>query len=153
VTTRVDRHLARRRRPAPGVRGGAGDTGRRPRDGFTLAEIIVAIVILTIGLLAMASTSGAVARQMTGARRQTVAATIAQSRFDSLTSVRCAALAPASGTTSTTTSGSSTRGGVTETWTVTDGDDIKNITVRISFPGLSSPLVYQSILPCRDSNQ
>jgi hypothetical protein len=90
---------------------------------------------------------------MTGARRQTVAATIAQSRFDSLTSVRCAALAPASGTTSTTTSGSSTRGGVTETWTVTDGDDIKNITVRISFPGLSSPLVYQSILPCRDSNQ
>ena len=139
MTTRIASERVRRRRAA--------------RAGFTLPEIIVAIVILTIGLLAMASTSGAVARQMTGARRQTIAATMAQSRFDSLTSLRCASLAPSSGTTSTTTSGTSTRSGVNETWTVTDGDDIKNITVSIIFPGRSTPLVYQSILPCRDSNQ
>jgi prepilin-type N-terminal cleavage/methylation domain-containing protein len=142
VTTRVDRHVCRRRRARRGARA-----------GFTLAEIIVAIVILTIGLLAMASTSGAVARQMTGARRQTIAATIAQSRFDSLTSVRCASLAPLSGTSSMVTSGSSTRSGVVESWSVTDGDDVKNITVNITFPGRPTPLVYRSILPCRDSNQ
>ena len=142
MTTRVDRGHARRRSRQ---RGG--------RAGFTLAEIIVAIVILTIGLLAMASTSGAVARQMTGARRQTIAATIAQSRFDSLTSVRCALLAPTVGTTRTVTSGSSARSGVTESWTVTDDNDIKKITVSITFPGRPTPMVYQSILPCRDSNQ
>ena len=134
-----------RRAPVPGHEG--------VRAGFTIPEIIVAIMVLTIGLLAMASTSGAVAKQMAGARRQTVAATIAQSRFDSLTSVRCALLAPPSGTTSLVTSGTSSRSGVTESWTVTDGDDVKKITVSISFPGRPTPMVYQSILPCRDSNQ
>jgi len=146
VTTRPTTHLD----GGPAREGRAREGGARA--GFTLAEIIVAIVILTIGLLGMASTSGALSKQMAGARRQTVAATIVQSRFDSLTSVRCATLAPMSGTSATTTSGSSTRSGIVETWTVTDGDDVKDITVSIMFPGRTTPLVYKSILPCRDSN-
>ena len=37
------------------------------RDGFTIVEVVVAIVILSIGILGLAATAGVVVRQMTGA--------------------------------------------------------------------------------------
>jgi type IV pilus assembly protein PilV len=122
---------------------------RAARPGFTLIEIMVAIIMLTVGLLAMASTTGAVSRQMRGANRQTVASTVAQSRFDSLTSVACANLVPLNGA----RSGSATRSGVTESWTITDGDDVVNIVDNVTFSGLRSPLPYTTVIPCRDSWQ
>ena len=121
----------------------------RDRAGFTVIEVIVAILILTIGVLALASTAAVVTKQMARGNRQTVASTIAQARFDSLSSVQCSTLAAAGAT----TTGTSTfrKGQVTETWTVTDGNDVKNIVDKVYVYGLRDTLVYTSLIPCRDN--
>ena len=43
------------------------------RDGFTLVEVMVAIVILAVGILGLAATASVVTKQMTGAVHQRVA--------------------------------------------------------------------------------
>ena len=115
------------------------------RAGFTLVELIVAILILTVGILGLAGTSAVITRQMGGGSRTTVASTIAQSRFDSLASVTCTTLASGG-----TTSGTTSARGVTEAWNVVDGNDVKIVTDTVRIIGRRHPLVYKSIIPCRD---
>lgn len=70
-------------RPRTNETGGADRTGapdpkdgRRGRHGFSIIEILVAIVILTLGILAMASSTGFMATQirMAGLHSERVAA-------------------------------------------------------------------------------
>ena len=63
----------------------------RERRGFTLAELVVALVLLTIGLLALASTSAFLAYEHAASGRAERAALIAASRLDRLRSGVCAA--------------------------------------------------------------
>lgn len=65
---------------------------RRARGGFTLVELVVAIVILTIGVLGLASTAAVVMRQINGGAQQARAANVAQERFEALRVVDCATL-------------------------------------------------------------
>ena len=124
----------------------------RRRDGFTLIELMVAIIILAIGILGLAGTSAVITRQMGSASRQTVAAAVAQSRVDSLSSIDCAGLAPAGGASSGTSTASfeGRQRGVTERWRVTDGNDVKILTDSITIIGQRRVLVYQAYMPCRD---
>ena len=62
------------------------------REGFTLVEVMVAIVILSIGVLGLAATAGVVVRQMTGAVHQSVAANVAYSRMERIRSGNCVAM-------------------------------------------------------------
>lgn len=119
------------------------------RAGFTIIEVIVATMILSVGVLALAGTAAVVTKQMASGSRQTVASTIAQARFDSLSSVQCSNLAAGGAT----TSGTATfrNGHVTETWQVTDGNDVKNIQDKVYVYGLRDTLVYTSLIPCRDN--
>ena len=82
---------------------------RARRAGFTIMELIVAIVILSIGLLGLAATSGIVMRLVGGGTNQTVAANVALARFERLRSLSCGRM----------TSGSATRRNVQEAWSVT----------------------------------
>ena len=59
------------------------------RSGFTLVEMMVAVVILAVGLLALVSTSGYVARQVGGGAQQGIAASVIQSRVETLRSIPC----------------------------------------------------------------
>ena len=52
-------------------------------------ELIVAIVILSIGLLGLAATSGIVMRLIGGGGHQTVAANVALTRFEQLRALSC----------------------------------------------------------------
>ena len=62
------------------------------RKGFSLIELMVAIMMLTVGLLGLAATT-AVSTQMIGAGgRHTLAASVAQSRFETMQRGPCAAL-------------------------------------------------------------
>jgi prepilin-type N-terminal cleavage/methylation domain-containing protein len=79
------------------------------RSGFTIMELIVAIVILSIGILGLAASSGIVMRMIGGGTHQTIAATVAQTRFESLRSLSCGRI----------TSGSSSSRNVQESWSVT----------------------------------
>ena len=66
-------------------------SGTTARQGFTLVDLIVAIVILSIGVLGLASTAAVVTPQIGGGAQQTRAATVAQTRFEELRSMPCAA--------------------------------------------------------------
>jgi prepilin-type N-terminal cleavage/methylation domain-containing protein len=115
----------------------------RPRRGVTLVEILVAIIMLVVALGGALGTAGAVSRQMGGGVRQTVAATLAQARLDSLASLSCAQLVGG-------LSGYSTTRGVNEFWTVVDGRNTKTLTVTLTIPRRVQHPVYSTVIPCRD---
>jgi len=119
--------------------------GPAPRRGFTLIELMIAIVMLTVGILGLASTSAVIVKQMGLSSSQTVAAQIAQSRFDGFASVDCTTLAPTA-----TQRDSATTRFVKEVWRIQDGNDIKTVFDTITFKGRNRPLAYTSIIPCRD---
>lgn len=83
----------------------------KSREGFTITEVVVAVMILSVGVLGLAGTSAAVARQMGGSADMTRAASRAASRLE-----RLSGLNTCPGTTATT--GTETTGGVVERWTV-----------------------------------
>jgi Tfp pilus assembly protein PilV len=66
---------------------------RRPAaTGFTLVEVLVAIVLIEIGLLALTAASGIVIRQATLARARLAALEIARNRIETLAATPCAPL-------------------------------------------------------------
>jgi prepilin-type N-terminal cleavage/methylation domain-containing protein len=81
----------------------------RRRSGFTVMELIVAIVILSVGLLGLAATSGVVMRLIGGGSQQTIAANVALARFERMRGVSCGRVV----------AGSAMSRNVQETWTVT----------------------------------
>jgi prepilin-type N-terminal cleavage/methylation domain-containing protein len=112
------------------------------RRGFTLIELIVAIVIMVVGVLGLASTAAMVSRLVGGAAQQTVAANVAASRFERLRSVACANIV--SGTADTLRMHESwhAASGGPSLWMVTD-------TVTYNAAGGRSPqLVFQSYIRC-----
>lgn len=115
------------------------------RQGMTLIELMVAMVILGVGMLGMAGLSLTVTRQFGTGARQADAALVVQSRIDSISTVSCQTLAP-----SGPVSGTTVTRGITEKWTITDGNDIKTIVDTVTFKGRARPLAYTSIIPCRD---
>lgn len=124
-------------------------TNRRPatsaRKGVTIIEVIIALIVLTFGLLGMAGFSLTVTKQFKASGKQETAALMVQSRIDSVASIGCQSLAP-----SGTQSGTLTLLGVTEKWYIADGNDIKVLTDTVTFSPRTRPLVYRSIIPCRD---
>jgi prepilin-type N-terminal cleavage/methylation domain-containing protein len=81
----------------------------RRRSGFTVMELLVAIVILSIGLLGLAATSGIVMRMIGGGGHQTVAANVALARFEQMRGLSCGRI----------TDGSAMSRNVQESWSVT----------------------------------
>ena len=116
-----------------------------PRPGFTLIEMMIAVMMLAIGLLSLAGLAVTSARMTTGGGRQMTASAFAQARFDSLASQPCANLAPSGPQTGRTTAVR----GVRESWAVTDGNHLKNVVDTLWVTGRARPLVYLSAIPCR----
>jgi len=90
--------------------------------GFTLVELMVAVMVMTVGVLGLASTAGVVTRLMSGAARQTIAANVVEARFGQMRNRSCAQLS----------AGTATTRSVGEHWVV-------------SFPGVNMALVVDSI--------
>ena len=115
------------------------------RKGVTIIEVIIAMIVLTFGLLGMAGFSLTVTKQFKASTKQETAALMVQSRIDSVASIRCQQLAP-----SGTQSGTLTVLGVTEWWTIADGNDTKILTDSVKFAPRTRALIYRSIIPCRE---
>ena len=115
------------------------------RKGVTIIEVLIAMMILSFGLLGMAGFSMTLSKQFKASTKQETAALLVQSRIDSVASIRCQALAP-----SGTQTGTFTSLGVTEKWSIADGNDIKILTDSVTFTPRTRALVYRSIIPCRD---
>lgn len=105
---------------------------QRARNGFTIVEVLIAIIMLSIGVLALASSSGAVTRMMTFGRMKTDATAIGQSVLERMrfqaqaTTPKCTALT--SGTLATPP-----KRGFTTSWTVTPNGTSRNIAVTVSY--------------------
>jgi type IV pilus assembly protein PilV len=78
------------------------------RRGFTIIELVVAIIIITVGVLALATGSAGVAKQMRSGNQAALAAVVAQSRLETIRSLGCSNLS----------SGTATTRGMTEKWSV-----------------------------------
>ena len=111
-----------------------------PRPGFTVIELIVTIVVLTVGLLAMAANSAVIGRQMRSTRVMTEAASTAQARFEMLRSVPCTALS----------GGTATVGEITEVWTATNATRAVEVTDTVKFTTRFGQQVhpYRTMIPC-----
>ena len=117
------------------------------REGFTIVEVMVAIVILSVGILGLAATAGVVVRQMTGAVHQSVAATVAYSRMERIRSGSCLAMKDSSGP----PNGLTTRN-VKEFWTITGTPGSHVLIVRDSIVyivrGRTKSQKYVTEYPC-----
>ncbi len=98
----------------------------RKRRGMTVVELVVAIVLLTMGMLGLAGVSAAILRQMRVSSHQAVATALAASRFEAFEGKPCAQI----------TAGSASTRGVSESWTVS-AVGIRAMTIRdtLSFRG------------------
>jgi len=106
---------------------------RSNRSGFTIIEVIIAIIMLSVGVLALASSSGTITRMISYGQARTDASALAQSVLDSLrykannTTPKCTAVP--NGTTVTGTS----RRGFTSITDVTTTADLRNIVVTVYY--------------------
>lgn len=123
----------------------AGNTPDAPRlqarGGFTIVELLVALMIFAVGMLGLAATAGSVTRMMGGAKRQVIAATVAQTRLERLRSSPCASIA----------GGSDTTRGIASTWTVSAVTRGMNITETVRFQtsrGVTRTRTYTTTIAC-----
>lgn len=112
----------------------------RARPGFTLAELMVALMIFTVGALAMAATAANVMTMITSSKNRTQAAAVAEARLERMRSQPCTAH----------TSGSTTTRGIAETWSVVPLTRADDVTVRVTFISSrrQATRIYRSFLPC-----
>jgi type IV pilus assembly protein PilV len=82
--------------------------------GFTLVEVMLAVVILAVGVLALAGTSARVVTMNLQGGRLGGASLVAEGRLELLRAAPCAALA----------SGSTLEGPFTVAWTVTSSGSL-----------------------------
>ena len=105
---------------------------RTSKDGFTIVEVLIAIVMLSIGVLALASSSGSITRMMHFGRMKTDATAIAQSVLDSL---RYTAQATTPKCTNVVAGSQATppKLGFTTSWTVTTSGDTRRVLVAVTY--------------------
>ena len=115
----------------------------RARAGFTLLEMMVAVVILTVGMLGLVGTSAVITRQVGGGAAQTVASQVIANRLEKFRSLGCSQIQ----------SNSETTRGVHERWTT--GAKINRVlfvvdTITYSVAGSSQPktLAFSIAVPC-----
>lgn len=120
-------------------------TALPPRRGVTLVELIVAMTILTVGLLGFVASSGYLTRGLNGANNDTVAGVIAQSGLEELAGTACLTL-PLNQTQQTVTRGITRRSRVTD-----NGNNTLLVLDSLSWNarGRARVATFQSIIPCR----
>jgi len=105
----------------------------RNRRGFTIVETLVAVIILSIGVLALASTVGGITRMMSSGQQKTRAGTVAASILDSLRSAAYSSIPKCSGLSngSKTTSLYGTRHA--SSWTISGAGTSRDVRILVSY--------------------
>lgn len=99
-----------------------------PRRGFTIVEVLVALLLATVGLLAVAGAETLAWRRRAAADREVRASEVTRNRVESIAGGNCAAAA----------GGSNTRtDGIIERWSVTRQGRALLIDARADWPTAS----------------
>lgn len=101
----------------------AAERGER---GFTVIEVMVAVLILSVGMLALVSTAATVTRMIGQGQRFSEASTLAAKRFEILRATDCSVM----------TSNTATEGAYTLKWAVADtaAGKAKAVTLTVTSP-------------------
>jgi prepilin-type N-terminal cleavage/methylation domain-containing protein len=112
---------------------------QKHRSGLTLIEVIVAILLFSVGALGMAAASAAITRQMTLSLLRSRAASIARTRDEEAHSRDCGAVA----------GGSETQQGIASRWSVSSGL-VVSIDQEIERRGVAQQKTdhFLSAVPC-----
>ena len=123
-----------------GLRSSAGR-----RSGFTLIELVVAITVLTVGILGFVACSGFLTRALSSASSDTVAAVYGQSSIEELAGTACATL-PLNVVTETRSRGITRRSRITD-----NGNNTRAVLDSLSWRtrGVQRRATLRTILPCR----
>jgi len=119
--------------------------------GLSLIEVMIAMVILAVGILAMGATAGAVTTTLTGSRAATQATQMAMGELEQL---RVAARATKPSCTAAAFSSSVTvlkQNGVSMTWTVPPSGTSREVQVSVTYPlgrGRTKTEVFRTLVPC-----
>lgn len=112
------------------------------RDGFTLIEVLIALVIFEFGMLALAATSAVAARDLAEANHRMRAQAIASNRVEQLRAGACEL---------SSAGGAETRGRLKEFWWVEAVGSRRIIADSVEFPsirGRRSSLVLRGWMLC-----
>lgn len=114
----------------------------RRRDGFTMPELLIAIIVIAIGLLSLASGSVGVLRQMRWGNQSALAAIVATQRMENIRSQGCYLLS----------NGTATTRGLPEKWVVsTITSKAKAVVESVKYvprAGLTRYVEMKSVVPC-----
>lgn len=115
------------------------------RAGFTIVELLVAIMIFGVGALALAGTSATILEMFGSSNRRVVAASVAQSQFEVLRSLNCRKLEP----------GSNTVRGIEYSWSVSKSPNatdprVADVKLAVTVPERGAARVYtfRNVFPC-----
>jgi prepilin-type N-terminal cleavage/methylation domain-containing protein len=108
--------------------------------GFTLPELLVALILFALGTVALASSSRFIVSLTNGAYTQTLAGDAVRSLLDSLRSKPCPAVV----------SGRDSARGVALDWVATGMPDSKYVRTTVRFQDAHTPrtMTFESLLPC-----
>lgn len=117
-------------------------------SGFTLVEVLVAIVVLSVGLIALVGSMAMVTRMINRGKVETRVAQAASRRMEALrlaaqsTSPRCTSGAFASG--------GAANNGLTEAWVVQAVGKVRAVQVKVTYPTVRGPRTasLQSRIEC-----
>jgi len=93
------------------------------RGGFTLIEVLIALLLFELGMLALTGVAAVAARDLASANRTARAHALARNRVEMLRSTRCPS--PVSGSTSAN--------GINERWRVTAEENTRRIADSVEF--------------------
>jgi prepilin-type N-terminal cleavage/methylation domain-containing protein len=114
----------------------------KARGGFTIIELVVAMIIMTVGVLALATSSAGVAKQMRAGNQSALASVIAQSRLETIRSLGCSSLSD----------GTATTRGMTEKWNISFlSGRSRVVTESVTYvprAKVSRTLALRSVVPC-----
>lgn len=119
----------------------------RPRAGMTLVEVLVAMFLIGVGLLTLTGVAGGVSKMMRGGDIQTSTAMAVQTSLEQMTVVgNCRNLVAVGATKDS----SVTIQGVTIHKRIEGRDNVIYVRDSVNMPGRTTPLIYQSMMPCRN---
>ena len=103
------------------------------RQGFTVVEVLVAIMVLGVGILALVGSSMLVTRMIGEGKRATFATQIAQQRIEWVRRRAMDTSAPQCSNVTAAT-GTATTDRITEEWVITVGTGTRSVTTRAIYP-------------------
>lgn len=101
--------------------------------GFTLVEVMVAIVILAIGLLALGGATANVSKMAGFGKWTTVASQVATRRLENIRQIAYSTTPPCTST-ALIGGGPIAAGSVTEAWRITGTGQTRLVTIVVTYP-------------------